>query len=171
MARPEPGEYAANFGKYVALVPEDDIVPAMEKELEQTLTLLRGVPEKEALVHHAPYTWSIKEVVGHVADTERIFGYRALRIARGDTTPLPGFDENVYARAAAFDRCPLRELIAEFEVVRRSHLWLFRHLPDEAWTRKGVANDNSISVRAIAYNILGHERHHAAIVRKRLAGA
>ncbi|HEV3448117.1 MAG TPA: DinB family protein [Gemmataceae bacterium] len=171
MARPEPSEYAAYFGKYVALVPEDDIVPAMEKELEQTLTLLRSVPEKEALVHHAPYTWSIKEVVGHLTDTERIFGYRALRIARGDTTPLPGFDENAYAQAAAFDRCPLPELIAEFEAVRRSHLWLFRHLPNEAWTRKGVANDNSITVRALAYNILGHERHHTAIVRKRLVGS
>ncbi|HMC89586.1 MAG TPA: DinB family protein [Gemmataceae bacterium] len=171
MPRPEPTEYAAYFSKYVALVPEEDIVPAMEKELEQTLALLRNIPEKQALVHHAPYTWSIKEVVGHLTDTERILGYRGLRIARGDTTPLPGFDENAYARAAEFDRCPLPELAAEFEAVRRSHVWLFRHFPDEAWTRKGIANENTISVRALAYNMLGHERHHAAIVRKRLAVA
>jgi hypothetical protein len=132
---------------------------------------LRGVTEVQANTRHAPYTWSIKEVVGHLTDAERIFGYRALRIARHDPTLLSGFDENDYVRNATFDACPLSELATEFELVRRSHLCFFRHLKSEAWLRSGVANGNTVSVRALAYIIAGHERHHVAILRKRLSGA
>jgi hypothetical protein len=171
MARPEAGEYDPYYGRYLDLVPEKKIVPALAEELERTLDLLRALPEETACRRHPPYTWSIKEVVGHLTDTERIFGYRALRIARGDETPLPGFDENAYARAATFDRLPLAELLVEFAAVRHSHLLLFRHLPEEAWTRRGTANNSPISVRALAFIMLGHERHHAAILRKRLATA
>jgi hypothetical protein len=169
MPRPDTTEYAAAAGKYVALVPEDDIVPALEKEIEATLALLRSVPEKEACVRHPPYTWSIKQVAGHLIDCERVMGYRALRVARGDATPLAGFEENDYARAAESDRLPLGELAAEFEALRRSHVWLFRHLPDAAWARRGVANNSEVSVRGLAYMLVGHERHHTAIVRRRLA--
>jgi hypothetical protein len=171
MSRLDPSEYAPDSGKYVALVPEEDILPAMEKELNATLALLRSVPDDQACVRHPPYTWTIKEVVGHLTDCERVFGYRALRIARADTTPLTGFDENAFAEAADFDRYPLAELTAEFEALRRSHLWFFRHLAESAWTRKGVANNCGVSVRALAYIIVGHERHHTAIVRRRLSGA
>jgi DinB superfamily len=171
MPRPDPTEYAPDHGKYVALVPEDDVLAALEQELGATLALLRSVPEGQDCVRHPPYTWSTKEVVGHLTDCERVFGYRALRIARADATPLAGFDENAYARAADFDRHPLAELAAEFEAVRRSHLWLFRHQPEEAWARHGVANSSGVSVRAVAYILVGHERHHTAILRRRLFGS
>lgn len=171
MPRPNPTEYAPYYEKYIALVPEDDVLAAMEAHLGDVLALLRPVPEEQGNVRHPPYTWSVKEVVGHMADTERVFGYRALRFARGDATPLPGFDENDYARAAESDRRPLRDLVAEFEAVRRSHLWLFRNLPEAAWSRSGKANDNPISVRAAAYVIVGHARHHTAILRQRLSRA
>jgi DinB superfamily len=170
MPRPDPTEYAPHHGKYVALVPEEDVLAALEQELGATLSLLGSVPEEQACVRHPPYTWSTKEVVGHLTDCERVFGYRALRIARADDTPLAGFDENAYARAADSDRHPLAELAAEFEAVRRSHLWLFRHLPEAAWSRRGVANDSGVSVRALAYILVGHERHHTAIIRRRLSG-
>jgi hypothetical protein len=171
MPRPDSTEHAPYYAKYLALVPEEDILTALRKELERTLALLRGVSEEVALVRHPPYTWSIKEVVGHLTDSERVFGYRALRIARGDATPLPGFDENAYARIAEFDRYPLSDLAAEFAAVRRSHFWLFGNLSEAAWARRGVANHNEVSVRALAYILVGHERHHMGIVRKRLAKA
>src|SRR5262249_56600981 len=122
------------------LVPEENILGMMYGQAEELFALLRAVPEKEAGVRHAPYTWSVREVVGHMMDAERVFAYRALRFARGDATPLPGFEENEYVRAAEFDRYPLIELVAEFEAIRRTTFWLFRHLTEEAWGRTGVAN-------------------------------
>jgi hypothetical protein len=169
MARPEPSEYASHYGTYVALVPEVDIFAAMRSELAQTMALLKRIADQEATVCHPPYTWTIKQVVGHLTDCERIFGYRALRFARGDATPLPGFDENTYARAAESDRRPLGDLAAEFEALRNSHLWLFQNLPATAWMKRGNSNSDEVSVRAIAYIIVGHERHHTAILRRRLA--
>lgn len=171
MVRPAPTEYAPYYGKYLALVPEDDVLAVLAEQLDQTLALLKGVPEEESLVRHPPYTWSIRQVVGHLTDSERIFGYRALRIARGDSTPLPGFDENAYAQAAEFDRIALGDLTAEFEALRRSHLWLFRSFSEAVWGRRGVANNSEVSARALAFIMAGHERHHTAIVRRRLSGA
>src|SRR5262249_46525225 len=115
MPRPSPAEYAPYYGQYVELVPEDDVLAALQAQLDDVLALLRAAPEAEGPARHPPYTWSVKEVVGHMTDTERVFGYRALRFARGDATPLPGFDENAYARAADSDRRPLAALVAEFE--------------------------------------------------------
>ncbi|MFI5458293.1 MAG: DinB family protein, partial [Isosphaerales bacterium] len=136
MARPDSIEYAPYYAKYVSLVPEDDILTAMKSDLSATLSFLRSVPESEACLRHPPYTWSVKEVVGHLTDSERIFGYRALRFARDDSTPLPGFDENAYARAAEFDRQPFSDLVAEFEAVRRSHL----PMNSPRWSTRGGAN-------------------------------
>ncbi len=171
MPRPDPTEYASFYRNYVAQVPEDDVLPVLGSELETALALLRGVPEEEGNTRHAPYTWSVKEVVGHVTDAERVFAYRALRIGRGDTTPLPSFDENTYVRGAEFDRCRLADLVAEFEVVRRASLLLFRHFPEAAWSRRGIASNNEVTVRALAYIIVGHQRHHFGILRKRLGRA
>ena len=168
MHRPSLTEYAPYFEKYIALVPEENILSALEAQLDEMIILLRGVPEAEANVRHAPYTWSVKEVVGHLTDSERIFGYRALRFARGDSTPLPGFDENVYVQAAKFDHLRLTNLMGEFETVRRSHVYFFRSLNEAAWSRVGEANGNAMSVRALVYAIVGHARHHTAILRKRL---
>jgi hypothetical protein len=170
MHRPLATEHAPYFEKYIALVPEGDVLAVLQGQLTETLAFLRSIPEPEGNRRHPPFTWSIKEVVGHLTDTERIFGYRALRFARGDATPLPGFDENAYVRAAEFDRRALGDLVDEFEALRRSHLCLLRNLPEEAWSRAGRANDNGVSVRALAYIIAGHTRHHMAIVRQRLSG-
>jgi hypothetical protein len=168
MGRPQPDEYAPYYGKYVALVPEEKILPVMETTLTETLALLRDVSDQDASVIQPPYTWSIKQVVGHLTDTERVFGYRALRFARGDRTPLPGFDETLYARSGAFDRHPLDVLTAELDLVRHSHIAFFDNLARDDWTRTGTANGNEISVRALAFIIVGHHRHHHAIVRGRL---
>src|SRR4051794_13654848 len=122
MQRPSSTEYARYYDKYIALVPEDNVVAALEAQLTDKLALLHSVPEAQGTVRHAPHTWSIKEVVNHLADTERVMGYRALCFARGDATPLPGFEENDYARTAESDRRPLSDLVSELEAVRRSHL-------------------------------------------------
>jgi hypothetical protein len=169
MSRPDSSEYATSYGSYVALVPEEDVVTGMETDLEETLSFLSRVSEQEACRRHPPYTWSVKEVIGHIIDSERVFGYRALRFARDDSTPLPGFDENAYAKAAEFDQRSLRDLAAEFENLRRSHLYFFRSLPDAAWTRHGLANGAAMTVRALAYIILGHQRHHVRILHQRLS--
>lgn len=168
MRQPDSSEYSSSHAAYVDLVPEEDIIDTHERQLAEVLALLRPVSEDVGNVRHPPYTWSVKEVVGHLIDSERIFGCRALRFARGDTTPLPGFDENVYAPAAESDRCRLSDLVAEFEAVRRSHVLMLRHLPEAAWTRIGEANGNPVSVRALAYIMAGHVRHHLAILRRRL---
>jgi hypothetical protein len=169
MARPTADEYVALFGKYIDLVPETEIVPVLEKQREEFVDFVQKIPESEASKRHPPYTWSIKEVVGHLTDTERILGYRALRFARNDKAPLPGFEQNPYVESAHFDRLPLRDLAAEFEALRRSHVYLFRGLTEEAWSRTGVASDNPISVRALAFTLAGHVRHHLAILRKRVS--
>jgi hypothetical protein len=168
MSRPEPNEHAEYYLRYISLVPDGDIVKTLASQLNATLTLLRGVTEKEGNTRHAPYTWSVKEVVGHLADAERVFGYRALRFARNDNTPLPGFEENDYVRNAHFDACALKGLVDEFEFVRRSSLAFFGNLGEEAWSRGGSANNSPVSVRAIAFIMAGHELHHTAILRKRL---
>jgi hypothetical protein len=167
--RPDPDEYAEDHERYIALVPEGDILTVLGAQLDDTLTFLQEVTEDEGNTRHPPYTWSVKEVVGHLIDCERVFGARAFRFARGDATPLPGFDENEYVRQAKFDARLMRDLAEEFEMVRRSHLCFFRQLNGAMWLRSGIANDKAISVRAIAYAIAGHMRHHVAILWKRLA--
>jgi hypothetical protein len=169
MPRPSPTEYAPYFEKYLALVSESDIGPALEKQLAETVPFFRAIPESQAGVLHAPYTWTIKEVLGHLVDAERIFVYLALRFARGDKTPLPAFDENAYVPAAEFNRRTLSSLVDEYEAARRSHACFFSGLSEAAWLRVGEANGTNMSVRAIAFTLVGHVRHHMAIVKKRLA--
>jgi hypothetical protein len=168
MPRPAPTEYAAYYDRYISLVPEADVLPVLRAEMANTTAFLRCVPAADETKLHAPYTWTFRQVIGHLIDGERIFAYRAVRFARGDTTPLPGFDENPYVTAGEFDRIPLAELAAEFEAVRRSTLYLFEHLPASAWDRRGVASVGEVSVRGLAYIIAGHERHHVGILQKRL---
>lgn len=167
-SRPDPTEYAPPFETYIKLVPEQDILTQLTLQIESTVALLRDLSEAEAETRHVTYTWSIKEVVGHLIDCERIFGARALRFARNDPTALPGFDENPYVAIAHFDARRLDSLVQEFELVRRSHLLFFGGLDGEAWLRSGIANNHPVTVRALAYVIAGHERHHVNIVRKRL---
>lgn len=165
--RPAADEHIPYYGKYIALVPESEAVAALEAQLEDMLPFLRSLGEGRGTLRYAPGKWSIKEVIGHLIDSERVFAYRAMRIARADRTPLPGFDENTYVPAARFDRLTLGTLVDELELVRRSNLALFRGLDEDAWVRRGTANGNEISVRALAFIIAGHGRHHVGILKER----
>ncbi len=167
IARPDETEYLPYYGKYVSLVPDGDIINVLSTQLDETLALLREIPESRAGFRYADDKWSIKELVGHVIDGERIFAYRALRFARNDRTPLPGFEQDDYIRNAAFDERTLDDLASEFESVRRSTIFLFRPLKTEALMRQGLANESVASVRALAYMIAGHELHHRNILRDR----
>ncbi len=170
MSRPNVTDYATFYETYVSLVPEDDVLQAMKSQTDELFPFLRGITEQVACLRHPPYTWSVKEVIGHLIDAERVFAYRALRFARNDATPLAGFDENNYMQAAEFDRYLFRDLAEEFESLRRSNLLFFNNLPATAWSRIGVASENKVTVNALAYIIVGHVRHHTAILRKRLSG-
>jgi hypothetical protein len=158
--RPASDEHSPYYGGYIDQVPEGDILTLLAEQIERTTALLEGLTDEQALFRPTPTDWSVKEVVCHVSDSERIFAYRALRIARGDTTPLPGFDQEPYVAAAEADVRPLADLLAEFGTVRTATLWLFRSLPSSAWLRRGTASEAPVSVRALAYIIAGHENHH-----------
>ncbi len=167
MKRPDSTEYAAYFGKYISLVPDDNIITTLSDQLDSSLKFLRGLDESQGELRYAPDKWSIKEVVGHLIDAERIFAYRALRFARNDRTPLPGFDENSFVSNAGFGARQLSDLVDEFGVVRKANLYMFGNLEGEAWLRRGKSNENEISVRALAYITAGHELHHMGIIRSR----
>lgn len=167
VTRPDTTEHPPYYATYVSLVPQGDILNLLETQLDATLNLLRGISDTQADSRYAPGKWSIKEVVGHVVDTERIFAYRALRFARNDRTPLPGFEQEGYVRHAAFGDVRLSDLACEFEHVRRGNLFLFRNLDAAAWARSGVASNGEVSVRALAYIIAGHELHHVGILKTR----
>lgn len=166
-ARPDETEYVAYYGKYVSLVPDGDIVGVLSDQIGETMALLRNIPEERAGFRYEPGKWSIKELVGHLIDSERIFSYRALRFARDDKTELPGYEQDDYVRNGSFDDRTLEDLAAEFASARQSTVLLFRHLNDEAWTRRGSANESEVSVRGLAHIIAGHELHHRAILRDR----
>ncbi|MGB7924273.1 MAG: DinB family protein [Pyrinomonadaceae bacterium] len=167
IGKPDDTEYAPYYSRYISLVPDTNILTVLSSQSDDTLALLRGIPESLAGSRYAPDKWSVKELVGHMIDTERIFAYRAMRFARNDKTALPGFEQDDYIANASFDNQPLGELAEEFESVRRSTLFLYKHLDEEAWTRRGVASESEVSVRALAYIIAGHERHHIEILRSR----
>ena len=165
--QPQTNEYAPYYQKYIALVPEGDIVATLSRQLDDTLAFLRGLTEAQGNSRYAPGKWSIKELVGHIIDGERVFAHRALRFARNDQTPLPGFEQDDYVRAGNFDNRRLSDLADEFEQVRRATLSLLRSFDDEAWLRRGAANDTEVSVRALVYIIAGHETHHKQILQER----
>lgn len=164
---PETTEYQSYYGRYISLVPGQDLVPTLDQQLAQTLPILRGVTEEKSLHRYAPGKWSVKQVLGHLIDAERIFTYRALRFARKDPTPLPGFDQDPYVEAADFDAQPWSDLMEEFEHVRRSTILFFRGLKPEDLLRFGTASQNAITVRALGYIIAGHELHHMALLHDR----
>ena len=167
LARPGADEYAPYYAGYVDLVPDGDILAVLAEQIEETLDLLRWLSEDRAATRYEPGKWSIKEVCGHMIDAERIFAYRALRFARGDRQPLAGFEQEDYIRNSDFDSCSIKDLADEFEHVRRANISLFKSLDGEAWARRGTASDAEVSVRALAYIIAGHERHHMGVIRSR----
>jgi hypothetical protein len=169
--RPGADEYAPFYGSYVAGVPEGDVTHALTAQGENFRGLLQDIGDEKAAFAYAPGKWTIKEVILHIADGERIFAYRMLRMARGDATPLASFDENAYTPMGAANDRPLDSLLAEFAAVRGATLALLRGLPEAAWTRRGVASGKDVSVRALAWITAGHALHHERILHERyLAG-
>lgn len=166
-ARPNADEYAPHYHTYVSLVKTDDVLGALESQRLQMSQLLAARSEREGNFRYAAGKWSVKEVVGHVNDAERIFSYRALRIARGDATPLASFEQDDYILAGNFGERTLADLAEEFLAVRAATLALFRSLNDEAWGRRGIASQKEVTTRAMAYIIAGHELHHRGILVER----
>jgi hypothetical protein len=161
--RPDASEYATFYAAYVDAVPDGDIVSILERQMGDTVARLSLVSDARASEPYAPAKWTIKDVVGHLIDAERVFTYRALRFARGDETPLASFEHDDYVRAAGATDRALGDLVAEFATVRAATVALFRSLPVEAYDRVGTASDRPVSVRALAYIIAGHERHHLRV--------
>jgi hypothetical protein len=167
LARPEPTEFAAYYATYVNAVPDGELLAMLRDQLAATEALLRDIGEARGNHRYAPGKWSVKEVIGHLADAERVFAYRALRFARGDRTPLPGYEQDDYVRTANFDARHLAEIAAEFRSVRSASITLFTGLTPEALVRRGTANNVEFTARALGWIIAGHELHHRRLLKDR----
>lgn len=165
--RPNPDEYSDYHRGYVDAVPDGDILDTLADQARALQVLLRGMDATWGTHRYAPGKWSVNEVVGHLTDAERIFCNRALRFARNDATELPGFDHDAFVRAANFDGRKLRTLLDEYAVVREGTHFLFQNLSEEELDRRGVANGQEVTVRALAWIIAGHERHHQRLLREK----
>jgi hypothetical protein len=167
MTRPLETEYAPYYQGYVAHVAEEDVLPVLRSQLDDLDRLLSRVTPERETYRYAEGKWSIREIVGHLIDGERVFGYRAFCIARGETQNLPGFDQNDYMLTAPYDRIELEDLLSELRLVRLTTIAMLRNLDEEAWARVGTANDNQVTVRALAFVMAGHLRHHMGVLRER----
>jgi uncharacterized damage-inducible protein DinB len=167
MLKPEQSEFLPYYARYTDLVGAGDIIETLAAQMRETQALLRGLPASIGHHRYAAGKWSVNEMIGHVIDAERIFSVRALRFARKDTQPLPGFEQDDYATSSAFDEYPLAELASELDAVRQSTIFLFKHLDEAAWMRRGIASGAEVSVRALAHIIAGHELHHRRILQTR----
>ncbi len=165
--RPQPTEAASYYYTYIDRVPGDDIVEVLARQLEESVDFWSEISEEQSLHRYAPDKWSIRELLGHINDTERVFLFRALWFARGFQDPLPSFDQEIGFKAAESDKVSWANHVNEFRAIRSATLAFFRNLPEDAWLRSGIASDNSVSVRALAYIVAGHLTHHLAIVRER----
>ena len=164
---PQPHEAAPYYFKYIDRVRSDDVLGVLETQLDETLAFLRGISEEKSLHRYAPEKWSIRQVLNHVSDTERVFLFRAFWFARGFDTPLPSFDEKVSAGAARADEVSWARHLEELRGARLATLTFFRNLPAAAWIRSGTASDNLFTVRALAYIAAGHAAHHVALLEER----
>ncbi|PWB75548.1 hypothetical protein C3F09_01930 [candidate division GN15 bacterium] len=167
VGRPGADEYAPYYDKYIARVPDGDILVTLANQLDATLALIRSLSEQQAMFAYAAGKWSVKEVIGHVIDCERVFAYRALRIARGDQTPLASISENDFAKHGGQAARSTADLAEEFQHLRVSSLDLLRSFDTAAWDRRGTASNNPVSVRALAWILAGHELHHRTIIHER----
>ena len=165
--QPLESEYAPYYHGYISQVSEEEILPVLRSQLDALDLLLgRVTPDRETF-RYAEGKWSIREIVGHLIDAERVFGYRGFCMARGERQNLPGFEQNDYILTAPYDRIDLEDLLSEFRLVRLSNIAMFRTLDEEAWMRMGTANDNQVSVRALAFIMAGHVRHHMGVLREK----
>ena len=167
MQRPDASEYAEYYGRYVDRVPRGDVAEILADQLAGTLDLFAGVDEARAAQRYEPGKWSVKQVLGHMIDTERAFGFRALAFARGERAPIPGMEQDDYVAAAKLDARPLANLLAEYEGLRRADIALFWSFDEEESLRRGTASEVEFSVRSIPFIIAGHELHHSAVLRER----
>ncbi len=165
--RPQPWEYFEYYGLYVDKVPEGDVLSLLDEEHRETQRLLAEIPEQRADYRYAPGKWSVKEIIGHVIDSERVFGYRALSFARGDPAALPSMEQDEWAAASNAASRPLTALAEEFAIVRKSHIALFASFDEQVWQRSGTASGFEFTVRSLPYIILGHELHHLEVLRER----
>ncbi|MET1014858.1 MAG: DinB family protein [Paenisporosarcina sp.] len=162
--KPAIGDYPTYYANYIKLVSEGSLKDILLKQLEETTALISNVNEEQAYYRYASDKWTLKEVIGHITDTERIMSYRLLRFARGDQTALAGYDDESYVMEAAFHSRSLSDLLEDFITVRHSTISLIEGLSEASWNKKGIANNGEISVRALAYIIAGHELHHRKIL-------
>jgi hypothetical protein len=167
IGRPEAGEAAEYYGKYIALATGSDIIEALERQSDLEERLFSEISEDRSMFRYAPGKWSIRQLLNHVTDTERAFAFRALWFARGFSEPLPGYDQDIAAAGSGADNIPWARHIEEFRNVRLSTIILLRNLPPEAWMREGVASGNRFTVRALAYITAGHSAHHLNILKER----
>jgi len=167
VGKPQPTEHAPYYSLYIDRIAGDDIIAVLENQLSETLSTISLAEEKNITDPYAPGKWSVKELIGHLNDTERVMSYRALRFGRNDKTPLSGFEQDDFIPTGRFNERSLSDLKAEFECIRRSTLCLLKHFDNDAWLRTGLANNNEISVRALAYVMAGHVTHHMDILATR----
>ncbi|OMF37282.1 damage-inducible protein DinB [Paenibacillus sp. FSL H8-0548] len=170
LQRPSKEEYMAYYEQYVALVGDEPLIDTLAKQLTSTTELLSDIPEQQSNFRYAEGKWTLKEVIGHISDNERVMSYRLLRIARGDNTPLAGYDQDQFMSGSSFQDWSLSQIIEDYISVRKATLTLLRGLSDEAWQRIGSANGTEITARAIAYIIAGHELHHWRIIQDKYLG-
>jgi hypothetical protein len=165
--RPNKEEYHSYYEGYIGLVPEGNVIEILEQQAEQVSAAIRALTEEQGNYRYGEGKWSVKEVFGHLIDNERIMSTRLLRIARGDTTPLPGYEENLFMAGHPFEAYTIADLAEEYTAVRNSTIIMLRHLSHEAWLHKGIVNDHPASARSIACVIAGHELHHLSVLRDR----
>ena len=168
--KPQPGEFAPYTTMYIDLIPDDGrVLEHLETNLQAALALARSYPEARLVEPCAPAEWTIKEILVHVIDDERIFAYRALRFARNDTTELPGFEQDEYVPESRANERDLENILAEYVSVRQATLTLYRSFNDDVWARQGIGSGNPLSVRAAIYHIAGHELHHLESIKENYA--
>jgi hypothetical protein len=167
IVRPAPTEHAEYYARYVACVPDGDVLAHLREQVEKTRTILQGVSETRAAHRYAPSKWSIKQVVGHMLDTERLFGFRALAFARRDPSPLPSMDQDLWVEGADFDGRPLASIATEFRAARAATVQMFASFSPDALARTGIASGNSFTVRSLAYIVAGHELYHLGVLAER----
>jgi hypothetical protein len=162
--RPRPIEYGAYYQRYIGLVPDGDIIQTLSAQALNTIGLFESIDEEHSLYRYGPGKWSLREVLGHMIDTERVFCYRALRFSRGDSLPLQGYDQDAYVENSDFDSRSWNDLLQEFEIVRGATIAFFSGLSETMWLRSGTADGNALSVRAVAWVLAGHELHHMRVI-------
>ena len=167
MSRPQPAEYDPYYEKYIFLVPEEDIIATLKRQTVDLSALFENVDEEKSTFAYADGKWTIKEILVHIIDDERIYVYRALRFARKDSTELPGFEQDDYALYSEAGKRSIENIFEEYEAVRNSTIALFNGLPENSFLRSGTANNNKATVRALAYHIAGHELHHINIIKEK----